>query len=326
MKEQKQNFWQELKKRNQPILALAPMAGFTDIAFRQICSAYGADAVYSEMASATALFYNRENDDNETLRLLRWDRSKESRYLVQLFGSNPEHFAVAARLVCEKIKPHGLDINFGCPVGKVLKQGAGADLMKNLKQARFVIESVLENSQVPVSVKIRAKAGDVSALEFVKNISDLPVSALMIHGRSLNQGFIGEVDFGLVKTIRPYFKGLVLINGGIVDLKSAQNALELSGADGLGLARGALARPWLFEEIKESREIEYNRDEILKLLWRHAHLLASLKGEGALLEWRKQACWYVQAWPGAGQLRSRLVQVSSLEQLKNILQDYGLNY
>ncbi|MDD3285107.1 MAG: tRNA-dihydrouridine synthase family protein [Patescibacteria group bacterium] len=325
MKEQEQNFWQELKKRNQSILALAPMAGFTDIAFRQICSAYGADVVYSEMASATALFYNQENDDNETLRLLRWDRTKESRYLVQLFGSNPEHFALAARLICEKIKPNGLDINFGCPVGKVLKQGAGADLMKNLKQTRLVIESVLENSQVPVSVKIRAKAGDVSALEFVKNISDLPVSALMIHGRSLNQGFVGEVDFGLVKTIRPYFKGPVLINGGIVDLKSAQSALNLSGADGLGLARGALARPWLFQEIKEGREIIYNRGAISRLLYRHALSLVELKGESALLEWRKQACWYVQGLEGASQWRGRLVQVSTLTQLENILKDYGLN-
>jgi len=158
MKKKEKNFWQDLKNQSQPILVLAPMAGFTDSTFRQICSAYGADVVYSEMASATALFYNQENDDNETLRSLRWDREKESHYVVQLFGSNPEHFALAARLVNEKIKPHGLDINFGCPVGKVLKQGAGADLMRNLKQARAVIEAVLDNSKSPVSIKIRAKS------------------------------------------------------------------------------------------------------------------------------------------------------------------------
>ncbi|HQL34585.1 MAG TPA: tRNA-dihydrouridine synthase family protein [bacterium] len=325
MKKKEKNFWQDLKNQSQPILALAPMAGFTDSTFRQICSAYGADVVYSEMASATALFYNQENDDNETLRLLRWDREKESHYVVQLFGSNPEHFALAARLVNKKIKPHGLDINFGCPVGKVLKQGAGADLMRNLKQARAVIEAVLDNSKSPVSIKIRAKSGDVSALEFMKNISDLPVSALMIHGRSLNQGFMGAVDFSLVAAIRPYFQGTILINGGVVDLKTAQEALTLSGADGLALARGALARPWLFQEIKEGREIIYDRSAISRLLYRHALSLVERRGESALVEWRKQACWYIQGLAGASHWRRRLVQVSTLTNLENILKDYGLN-
>lgn len=319
------NFWQDLKSQGQPILALAPMAGFTDIAFRQICSFYGADVAYSEMASVTALFYNQDDDDNETMRLLRWEREKESNYVVQLFGSNPEHFALATRLVNEKIKPQGIDINFGCPVGKVLKQGAGAELMRNLKQARLVIEAVLTNSTVPVSIKIRAKSGDTSALDFIKNISDLPVSALMIHGRSLSQGFIGEVDFGLVKAVRPYFQGIILINGGIVDLRTAQQALSLSGADGLGLARGVLARPWLFQEIKAGKEITYSQADISHLLYRHAVSLVELKGEAALLEWRKHACWYVQGLGGASQWRSRLVQVSTLVQLKNILKDYGLN-
>jgi len=326
MKNKKENFWQDLKSQGQPILALAPMAGFTDIAFRQICSAYGADVVYSEMASATALFYHQGEDNNETLRLLSWDKDKENKYVVQLFGSNPEHFAIAARLVDEKIQAHGIDINFGCPVGKVLKQGAGADLMKNLKQSRLVIESVLSNSKAPVSVKIRSKSGDISALDFVRNISDLPVSAIMIHGRSLSQGFVGDIDFNLVAAIRPYFKGAILINGGVIDLKSAQKTLSLSGADGLGLARGALARPWLFQEIKGGREIIYNQADISNLLYRHALSLVSLKGETALLEWRKHACWYAQGLDGASQWRSRLVQVSTLSQLENILQDYGLNH
>lgn len=319
------NFWLKLKESGKPIMALAPIAGFTDIAFRQICSAYGADVVYSEMASATALFYHQEDKDNDTLKLLHWDRKKEGKYVVQLFGSTPEHFALAARVVTKEIAPDGLDINFGCPVGKVLKQGAGADLMKNLPLSRQVIESVLANSDLPLSVKIRAKSGEVGALEFIKNISDLPVSALMIHGRSVSQGFVGLPDFSLVSAVRPYFKGVILLNGGVIDTISAKNALSLSGADGLGLARGVLARPWLFQEMKEGREIIYSQAEICRLLYRHASLVVSLKGESYLVEWRKQACWYVQGLPDASKLRSELVQTSSLEQLKNILINYGLN-
>jgi nifR3 family TIM-barrel protein len=320
------NFWQQLKELNKPVLAMAPMAGFTDIAFRQICADYGADVTYSEMASVTAIFYNQNNlKDNETLKILRWDKKREHKFVVQLFGSDPDHFAVAAKIVSKEIKPHGIDINFGCPVGKVLKQGSGAELMKNLEQAREVIKAVLSATSLPVSIKIRAQSGDVTALEFMKNISDLPIAALMIHGRTLKQGFVGAPDFSLVKKIRPYFKGVILVNGGVVDLETAQAALNLSGADGLGLARGALARPWLFQEIKEGKNIEYNQVQISKLLYRHASLLVDLKGEGFLVEWRKHACWYVQGLPGASKLRSQLVQVSHLTELENILKSYDLN-
>ena len=321
----KNNFWDELKISGQPIVALAPMAGFTDEPFRQICSAYGADVVYSEMASATALYFQREKEDNETLRLLKWNPAKESKYVVQLFGSNPDHFAVAVKIVSEKIKPHGIDINFGCPVGKVLKQGAGADLMRNLTQARLVIEATLANTDVPVSIKIRAKSGDVDAVTFLKSISDLKVAALMIHGRTLSQGFVGEPDYTIVKSVRPHFKGVMLINGGINDREIAQRALAESEADGLGLGRGALARPWLFAELKENRDIVYGQAEIISLLYRHARLMSELKGEGALVEWRKQACWCVQGLPSASRLRSRLVQVSSLSDVTNVLKEYGLN-
>ncbi|MDD2680937.1 MAG: tRNA-dihydrouridine synthase [Patescibacteria group bacterium] len=322
----KDNFWLKIKQANKPVLAMAPMAGFTDIAFRQICTDYGADVTYSEMASVTALFYNQDNlKDNETLNLLRWNKKREHKFVVQLFGSNPEHFAVATKIVSKEIKPHGIDINFGCPVGKVLKQGSGAELMKNLKQARAVIEAVLASTSLPVSIKIRAQSGDVTALEFIKSISDLPVAALMIHGRTLKQGFVGAPDFSLVEKIRPYFNGVILMNGGVVDLETAQAALHLSGADGLGLARGALARPWLFQEIKEGKSTEYSQAQISRLLYQHASSLVKLKGEGALVEWRKHACWYVQGLPGASKLRSQLVQVSHLSELENILQSYDLN-
>lgn len=321
----KNNFWHNLKNTHRPILALAPMAGFTDIAFRQICSSFGADVVYSEMASSTALFFQQNNNNSETLRLLAWDKEKEGKYVVQLFGSNPEHFAVAAKIVEDKIGPDGLDINFGCPVGKVIKQGAGADLMRNLPLARQVIEAVLSSTSLPLSIKIRAQVGLVGVSDFLKNIADLPVSAVMIHGRSLSQGFIGDADLTVVAQARPYFSGVILINGGLNNLISAKQALNLSKADGLGLARGALARPWLFQELKEDREIVYGQSEICALLYRHACLLVELKGAKSLPEWRKQACWYVQGLAGASRLRSQLVQVSSLAQLKNILKDYGFN-
>ena len=305
------NIWQKIKK---PILALAPMAGFSDSAFRQIVSHYGADVVYSEMASVTALYYNKQ----ATLDLLKFNKCKEKNYIVQLFGSNPEHFASATKIVTEEIKPQGIDINFGCPVGKVIKQGAGAELMSNLENAHAVIVAVCANTDLPVSVKIRTKSGDVSALDFLKAITDLPVAAVMIHGRSLKQGFAGEIDYSIIKEARQYFKGIILANGGINDLAQAKKTLELTGADGLGLARGVLGRPWLFSEIKKDKQIEYNIQKIAKIILRHTKLHKKIKGESAIIELRKHLCWYVQGLENATHYRSQFVKVEKYQDLKNI--------
>lgn len=315
----KNNFWLKLKKQNQPILALAPMAGFTDSAFRQICKKYGADILYSEMASATALFYNQKVKKNTTLELLKFDRAKEKYYVVQLFGANPEHFTVAARIITEKIKPDGIDINFGCPVPKIIKQGAGSGLMKNLQNSRAVIKAVLENTDLPVSIKIRTQAGNIDAQKFLKNISDLPVAALMIHGRTLAQGFAGNPDWKIVKESKKYFKGVILANGGINDLISAKKALKESGADGLGLARGVLGRPWLYKEIKQNKVIDLKARQIFIIAIDHATLEQVKKGKRGIIEFRKHLVWYIQGMNGAAKLREQLVKVDSLANIKKIL-------
>jgi tRNA-dihydrouridine synthase B len=326
----KKNFWLELKNKTQAILALAPMAGFTDSSFRQICKKFGADVVYSEMASATALYYSdyakdktrRQKIKNATLELLEFNRQQEKYYVVQLFGSNPEHFAAAARIVTKEIKPDGIDINFGCPVSKVIKQGAGSDLMKNLTRTRAVIEAVLNNTDLPVSIKIRAQSGEVGALKFLQNISDLPLSAVMIHGRTVNQGFAGEADCKLIKEARSYFPGIILANGGVNDLASAKKILKDSQADGLGLARGILGRPWLFKEIKQNKEIPLSIPEILQIMLSHATSQEKLKGQGAIIELRKHLVWYVKSLTGASRLREQLVKVENLHDLKKIIKDY----
>jgi tRNA-dihydrouridine synthase len=217
-----ENFWIKLKKENRPMLALAPMAGFSDAPFRRICKKEGADVLYSEMASVAAIYYasksrkkNLFTENAKTMSLLKFSRILERPYVVQLFGSDPEQFAVATRIISEKIKPDGIDINFGCPVPKIIKQGAGSGLMKDLKKSREVIEAVLNNTKLPVSIKIRLEAGGVNFKEFLENISDLNISALMIHGRTLKQGFIGEADFKKIKEARKYFKGIIGVLMGV---------------------------------------------------------------------------------------------------------------
>lgn len=319
------NFWEKLNQSQdgarKPIYALAPMAGVADSAFRQICKEFGADVLYSEMASVTALVYAPE----KTLEMLAFSKV-ERPYVVQLFGNDPEHFAIATKLITKKMparfggKPDGIDINFGCPVKKVQKQGAGAVLMNDLKLSREIIKSVIDNTDLPVSIKTRTKVGKVDVLKFLDNVRDLDIKSVMVHGRTLNQGFAGDVDFKVIKKARDYFNGIILANGGVKNAEDAKELLEKTGADGVGIARGALGKPWIFSEVKSSKVYKVKSSgEIFKIALRHAKLAEKLKGEVGIREMRKHLCWYVQGQPNARKLRQKLVKVKNLKDIRKAL-------
>jgi len=289
------------------------LAGLTDSPFRILVKKYGADVLYSEMASATALFYNPE----ETLKLLQFT-SSERPYVVQLFGSKPEHFAAAVRIIEKKIKPDGIDINFGCPVKKVTKQGAGSALMANLPNSRAVLEAVLKNTKLPVSIKVRTQSGKVKLKDFLQNIADLPISALMIHGRTLAQGFNGEIDLKAIREARQYFSGIILANGGIHNYDDLAKVLSETGVDGAGIGWGALGRPWIFRELKDSK-FKISPEQISRLAFRQAQLMFKQKGRAGILEMRQHLCWYVNGLAGAKKLRARMVRVESLADIKKVL-------
>ena len=315
------NFWEKLKRSaraclpdrqgGQAIYALAPMAGVTDSAFRQICKSFGADVVYSEMVSAAGLVYN----SRKTLELMEFDKA-ERPFVVQLFGAKPEHFANAAKLISKKIKPDGIDINFGCPAKKVAKQGAGAALMNDIKLAREIIKAAIKNTSLPVSIKIRAKVGATSAMEFLRAVKDLPIAAVMIHGRSLKQGHSGAVDWKIIKQARPLVKGVLLANGGVKDKTSADEIIKKTRADGVGIGQAALGRPWVFKDVKFPQPpLLKGEEEIFKIILKHAKLVNKLKGQPGIIEMRKHLCWYVSGLPGAKKLREKLVKAESVEDI-----------
>lgn len=301
------SFWNKL---NRPIYALAPMAGVTDSAFRQMCRQFGADVVYSEMASVNALVFNPA----KTLAMLEFSKI-ERPYVVQLFGSNPEHFAQAVKIIEKKIKPDGIDINFGCPVKKVQKQNAGAVLMNDLELSRKIIEATIAATSLPVSIKVRSRVGNVDVLQFLKYMKGLHIETVMIHGRALSQGHTGSVDHLIIKKARPIFSGLILANGGAKDYETAQRLLKETQADGIGIGQGALGRPWIFQQVK-NKNYELENDNIQKIALTHSELAHKLKGKQGILEMRKHLCWYVQGQPGAKEMRSRFVKANTLAEIK----------
>jgi len=308
------NFWTKLKK---PIIALAPMAGVTDSAFRQMCKIYGADVVYSEMISVDALAHNSA----KTLRMLDFNK-KEKPIVIQLFGKKPELFALAAKLV-EKKGVDGIDINFGCPAPKIFKCGGGASLMRDLDLCYEIIKATCLAIKIPVSIKIRRSVGKVIALDLVKIIKDLPVAAIMIHGRSYEQGYSGEVDLAMIKKVKQNFKGIVLGNGEIINPFKAKEMLDKTKVDGIGLAQGVLGKPWLFKQVKDylktGKYKEINLTQIKKAALEHAALNYKLKGKQGILEMRKHLAWYCKGFSGASLLRQKLIRVNNLKEIKDIL-------
>ncbi len=314
------NFWLKLKK---PIIALAPMAGITDSAFRQICKDFGADLVYSEMISVDGSHYKSA----KTLELMKFNK-KEKPIIVQLFGSKPELFSEAAKMA-EKLGADGIDINFGCPAPKIYKSGGGVKLMRDLDLCYEIIKATCEAVKIPVSIKVRSSIilinskSNVTALDLIEKIKDLPVAAVMIHGRSYEKGFSGSVDFEIIKKVKQNFSGIVLGNGGIMSPEKAKEMIEQTGVDGIGLAQGVLGKPWLFEQIKSylktGKYKEYNFSQIKKVVLAHAKLDYKLKGPQGILEMRKHLGWYFRGFEGASALRQKLVKVESLEDIKKIL-------
>lgn len=308
-----ENFYKNIKK---PILALAPMAGYTNQPFRQICKFYGADVLYSEMASATALSY----EGKKTLELLKFSKI-ERPYVVQLFGNDPKYFQNAARIVTENIRPDGIDINMGCPAPKVYKTGAGAALFCDQDRAMEIIEETLKGTNLPVSIKIRSRVKNHTAYRFMKKIKDYPLAAVMVHGRSYEKGFIGDIDYTTIKRIKRMVSYPVIANGGINTPEDAKKILEKTGADGLGIARGALKNPWLFLQIKDYLEkgeySELTLREIKKAAIRHSIMAEKSMGSHGILEMRKYLLWYFRGFENAKEFRRKLVEVENVEDIKN---------
>jgi len=227
---------------------LAPMSGVTDITLRIICKKTGCGLTYTEMISARGIFHKNKR----TARMLEI-LPEEKPIAIQLYGSEPEIIARA----CEKLDENSdiclIDINMGCPIKKIVKRGNGVALMKNHKLAADIIREAKKGTNKPVTAKIRKgfDAKNINAIDFAKELEDAGVDAITIHGRTGEQKYEGTADWDIIKEIKKTVKIPVIGNGGIFSADDAVRMFQLTGCDGIMVARGAIDNPWIFREIKQ---------------------------------------------------------------------------
>ncbi len=286
---------------------LAPLAGFTDNAFRTICKKCGADVVVSEMVSADGLIRNKE----KSLKYLDYTDFQRP-YGIQLFGSDPVIMAKGAEIALAE-KPDFIDVNMGCPVKKVIKRGAGSALMNTPELAENItkeIKKVLAGTSIPLSVKIRAGWDNfnINAVEFGKRMENAGCDMMCLHPRTRSQMFSGKSDWNLIKKLKKKLIIPIIGNGDINSIEDIIRMFKETGCDSVMIGRGVLGKPWIFRNIKEyfksGEVLDISWKEKIKIIKEHFKLEIENKGETkALIEMRNHFSHYTKGLAGSAKVR-----------------------
>lgn len=306
-------------------LAMAPMAGSSDLAQRNLCRKYGCDLAYTEMVSAKALIYKNQR----SFDLL--DTHKDKGFtIVQLFGSEPEDLAQGARLA-QRTGAQAIDINMGCPVPKVAGQGEGSALLKDPLRAFEMVAATKTAIDIPLTVKIRIGwEAPLSRLEdFAKGLEEAGAEMITVHGRTRAQYYAGQADWRAIRRVVEAVEIPVLANGDVVDLKSYQAIMETTGAAGVMIGRAALGAPWLFRALKEedpSWETPplSHRIEVFRA---HAQEVCRQNGERiGMQKMRKFFAWYFKGLPHSAGFRRQAFAMESLSDMESLLEEIQKTY
>lgn len=304
-------------------LLLAPMEDVTDISFRQVCKEFGADIVYTEFVNADGLVRSKKPTKTRQKMLLR---EEERPVGIQIYGGNLDTMQEAATIV-EAQQPDILDINAGCWVKKVANRGAGAGLLRDLPYMVRMAKTIVDQVALPVTVKTRIgwDDGSIRIIELAQMLEDVGVRALTVHCRTRQQGHSGYPDWSWIPRIREKVSIPVILNGGVMTAQDAVRAFDETGCDAVMIARGAIANPWIFREVKEfmrTGQLPEPPDfrERIETALRHLRLAVGIKGERrAVLEMRKHYIAYLKYVPNSRQMRNILMKPETLAEAEDVL-------
>ena len=299
---------------------LAPLAGFTDAVMRTLCEEQGAALTYTEMVSAKGLYYggNKTND-------LTYIPEGAGPTAIQIFGSEPDVMAYAAREL-NSLRNEVLDINMGCPVPKVVKNGDGSALMRDPGLVHDIVKAVSSATAKPVTVKIRKGFDRPNAVEVALAAQEGGAAAVCVHGRTRQQYYSGAADRSIIREVKDALSIPVIASGDVVDAATGMSMLTETGCDMVMIGRGALGNPWVFRELDAAYKglaipPRPSDEERTAMMMRHLEMLCGLKGETTgVKEFRKYIIRYTKGMHGAAAVRRRANDVLSLEEMKEVIQ------
>jgi tRNA-dihydrouridine synthase B len=304
-------------------LILAPMAGISDLSFRRIAKSLGADLVTSEMVSGEGIVRK-----SGSTRLLLNSHPEEKPLAIQLFGSDPLVMGEAARIVSGE-GADIIDLNMGCPVPKVLRQGAGAQLIRQPEKVAQIVEAVRRVVSIPVTVKTRSgwSKSQINVLELARVAEDAGADAITIHPRTAKQGFSGKADWYLIGKVKQAVTIPVIGNGDVTRPEQVEEMKQLTGCNGVMIGRGAMGNPWIFKQAKQLVQGEAVSDpsvrERLEVMGRHLDLYKeSLSGRQRLAGIRSRLMWYSKGLRGSARLRAGLSGCRDIETMIKVCQDF----